>query len=169
LVKYKIIKIAKNICQAYYFLDKGEKPMISISELMNFGKEEIMDLDKLKFHKEHAWVKVSGRKATIGITDYAQDSLGDIVYIELPEVDSDVEIDGEIGEIESTKATSSIISPISGKIIDVNDELSESPEIINEDPYGKGWIALLELDDISELDDLMDASEYAKYVEEEAQ
>ena len=128
-----------------------------------------MDLDKLKYHKEHAWVKVSGRKATIGITDYAQDSLGDIVYIELPEVDTDVEIDSEIGEIESTKATSSFISPISGRIVDVNDELSESPEIINEDPYGKGWIAKLELDDTSELDDLMDASEYAKYVEEEAQ
>lgn len=128
-----------------------------------------MDLDELKYHQEHAWVKVSGRKATIGITDYAQDSLGDIVYIELPEVDSDVEINSEIGEIESTKATSSFISPISGSVVEVNDELSESPEIINEDPYGKGWIAKLELDDTSELEDLMDASEYAKYVEEEAQ
>jgi len=127
-----------------------------------------MDLDELKYHQEHAWVKVSGRKATIGITDYAQDSLGDIVYIELPEVDSDVEINSEIGEIESTKATSSFISPISGRVVEVNDELSESPEIINEDPYGKGWIAKLELDDTSELEDLMDASEYAKYVEEEA-
>ena len=166
---YKIIKIAMNICQAYYFLDKGEKPMIRNSELIIFRKEEIMDLDKLKYHKEHAWVKVSGRKATIGITDYAQDSLGDIVYIELPEVDNDVEINSEIGEIESTKATSSLISPVTGRVIEVNDELSESPEIINEDPYGKGWIAQLELDDISELDDLMDASEYAKYVEEEAQ
>lgn len=128
-----------------------------------------MDPDQLKYHKEHAWVFVSGRKATIGITDYAQDSLGDIVYIELPEVDTDVEINSEIGEIESTKATSSFISPISGRIVNVNDELSESPEIINEDPYGKGWIAHLELDDTSEVDDLMDASEYAKYVEEEAQ
>ena len=128
-----------------------------------------MDLDELKYHQEHAWVKVTGRKATIGITNYAQESLGDIVYIELPEVDSDVEINSEIGEIESTKATSSFISPISGRIVEINDELSESPEIINEDPYGRGWIAKLELDDTSELDDLMDASEYAKYVEEEAQ
>jgi len=128
-----------------------------------------MDLDELKYHQEHAWVKVSGRKATIGITNYAQESLGDIVYIELPEVDSDVEINSEIGEIESTKTTSSFISPISGRVVEINDELSESPEIINEDPYGKGWIAKLELDDTSELDDLMDASEYAKYVEEEAQ
>jgi len=126
-----------------------------------------METDELKYHKEHTWVKVSGRKATIGITDYAQDSLGDIVYIDLPEVDTDVEMNSEIGEIESTKATSSFISPISGRVIEVNEELSESPEIINEDPYGKGWIAILEIDDISELDDLMDASEYAKYVEEE--
>ena len=127
-----------------------------------------MDPDELQYHKEHTWVKVSARKATIGITDYAQDSLGDIVYIDLPEVDSDVEINSEIGEIESTKATSSFISPVSGRVIEVNEELMEAPEIINEDPYGKGWIAILELYDSSELDDLMDVSEYAKYVEEEA-
>ncbi|MEW6214348.1 MAG: glycine cleavage system protein GcvH [Nitrospirota bacterium] len=126
-----------------------------------------MNPDDLKYHKEHTWVKVSGRKATIGITDYAQDALGDIVYIDLPEVDTNVEANSEIGEIESTKATSSIISPVSGRIIEVNEDLSESPEIINDDPYGKGWIAILEVDDISELDDLMDASEYEKYVEEE--
>ncbi|OHE55566.1 MAG: glycine cleavage system protein H [Thermodesulfovibrio sp. RBG_19FT_COMBO_42_12] len=126
-----------------------------------------MDPDDLKYHKEHTWVKVSGRKATIGITDYAQDALGDIVYIDLPEVDVDVKTDSEIGEIESTKATSSIISPMSGRVIEVNEDLSESPEIINEDPYDKGWIAVIEIDDISEIDDLMDASEYTKYVEEE--
>jgi glycine cleavage system H protein len=127
-----------------------------------------MNPDDLKYHKEHTWVKVSGKKATIGITDYAQNALGDIVYIDLPEVDIDFETNTEIGEIESTKATSSIISPISGRVIGVNEELSESPEIINEDPYGKGWIAIVEIDDISELDDLMDVSEYGKYIEEEA-
>ena len=127
-----------------------------------------MNPDDLKYHKEHTWVKVSGKKATIGITDYAQNALGDIVYIDLPEVDIDFETNTEIGEIESTKATSSIISPISGKVIEVNEELSESPEIINEDPYGKGWIAIVEIYDISELDDLMDVSEYGKYIEEEA-
>lgn len=126
-----------------------------------------MTPDDLKYHKEHTWVKVSGRKAIIGITDYAQDALGDIVYIDLPEVDSDVEANTEIGEIESTKATSSIISPVSGKVIEVNEELSETPEIINEDPYGKAWIAVIEINDASELDDLMDATEYSKYVEEE--
>ncbi|MBI5188136.1 MAG: glycine cleavage system protein GcvH [Nitrospirae bacterium] len=127
-----------------------------------------MNPDDLKYYKEHIWVKVSGRKATIGITDYAQDALGDIVYIDLPETDISVEANTEIAEIESTKATSSVISPLSGRVIEVNEELSESPEIINEDPYGKGWIAILELDDASELDDLMDVSDYEKYVEEEA-
>jgi len=126
-----------------------------------------MNPDNLQYHKEHTWVKLSGKKVTIGITDYAQDALGDILYIDLPEVDTDVEANSEIGEIESTKATSSIISPVSGRVIEANENLSESPEIINEDPYGKGWIAILEIDDISELDDLMDASEYTKYAEEE--
>ncbi len=126
-----------------------------------------MNPEDLKYHKEHTWVKASGKKATIGITDYAQDALGDIVYIDLPDVDTSVEANSEIGEIESTKTTSSIISPISGRVIEVNEELSESPEIINEDPYGKGWIAILEIEDRSELDDLMDFSEYEKYIEEE--
>ena len=126
-----------------------------------------MNPEDLKYHKEHTWVKALGKKATIGITDYAQNALGDIVYIDLPDADAAVEANSEIGEIESTKATSSIISPVSGRVIEVNEELSESPEIINEEPYGKGWIAVLEIEDKSELDDLMDASEYEKYVEEE--
>jgi len=126
-----------------------------------------MNPEDLKYHKEHTWAKVSGKKATIGITDYAQNALGDIVYIDLPEVDANIEINSEIGEIESTKATSSIISPLSGRVIEVNEDLTETPETINEDPYGKGWIAVVEIDDIAEVNDLMDASEYEKYVEEE--
>ena len=93
---------------------------------------------------------------------------GDIVYIDLPEPDTTVEANSELSEIESTKATSSVISPVSGTIIEVNDDLSESPEIINEEPYGKGWIAVLEIEDVSELDNLMDSSDYEKYIEEEA-
>ena len=124
--------------------------------------------EDLKYHKEHTWVRVSGKKAIIGITDYAQDQLGDIVYIDLPDVDSEIEKDAEFSEIESTKATSSVIAPVSGTIIEVNEELDESPEIINEEPYGKGWIAIVEMSDSSELDDLMDASDYQSYVEEEA-
>lgn len=124
--------------------------------------------EDLKYHKEHTWVRVSGKKATVGITDYAQDALGDIVYIDLPETDTTIEANSELAEIESTKATSSVISPVSGAVTEVNDDLSESPEVINEEPYGKGWIAIIEIDNASEVDDLMDAADYAKYVEEEA-
>lgn len=127
---------------------------------MNFPEE-------LKYHKEHTWAKIKGNKAIIGITDHAQDSLGDIVYIDLPEVDSEIEANSEFSEIESTKATSSVIAPVSGTIIEVNDKLEESPEIINEDPYGKGWIITIEMSDPSELENLLDSSEYEKYVEEE--
>lgn len=127
-----------------------------------------MNPDDIRYHKEHTWIKISGKKGTLGITDYAQEALGDIVYIDLPEVDSAVEANNEISEIESTKATSAVIAPVGGRVVKVNEELSESPEIINEDPYGKGWIAVIELDDPAEADDLMDATEYDKYVEEEA-
>jgi glycine cleavage system H protein len=122
----------------------------------------------LRYHKEHKWVRVSGKKGTIGITDYAQDALGDIVYIDLPEVDAAVEANTEVSEIESTKSTSSVISPVSGRILEVNEELSETPEIINEDPYERGWIAVIELENPSEVDDLLDASEYGKLVDEES-
>lgn len=125
-----------------------------------------MNPEELKYHKEHAWAKVDGNRATIGITDYAQESLGDIVYIDLPEVGSQVEVDVEIGEIESTKATSSVISPLTGTVVKVNEALEDAPETINEDPYGKGWIVVVELENSSELDGLLDAEEYAKVLEE---
>jgi glycine cleavage system H protein len=124
--------------------------------------------EDLKYHKEHTWVRVSGKRATVGITNYAQEALGDIVYIDLPEVDSTAEANAEISEIESTKATSSVISPVSGTVVEVNESLSDAPEVINEDPYGKGWIAVLDISDDADLDDLMDAAEYEKYIEEEA-
>lgn len=122
----------------------------------------------IRYHKEHTWVRVSGKKGTIGITDYAQGALGDIVYIELPEVDSAIEAGTEITEIESTKSTSSVISPVSGRVIEINEELSETPEIINEEPYGKGWIAVIELENPGEIDDLLDAADYGKLVDEES-
>jgi glycine cleavage system H protein len=127
-----------------------------------------MNPDDIKYHKEHTWVRVSGKKATVGITDYAQDALGDIVYIDLPEVDISVTSNTEMSEIESTKATSAVIAPVSGTIIEVNEKLADSPEIINEDPYGKGWIAVIKMDNESELDDLMDTGDYERYIEEEA-
>ncbi len=123
--------------------------------------------DDIKYHKEHTWVKVSGNKATVGISFYAQESLGDIVYIDMPELDSTVDAGTELTQIESTKATSSVISPVSGTIVEFNEELSDAPEIINEDPYRKGWIAVLEIEDDSKLNELMDAADYEKYLEEE--
>ncbi len=127
-----------------------------------------MNPEDLKYHKEHTWVKLKKKKAVIGITDYAQDALGDIVYIDLPEVDIFVEANTEIAEIESTKATSAIISPVSGTIAEINEKLIDNPEIINEDPYGKGWIAVIDMQDASELDDLIDFDDYEAYLEEEA-
>jgi len=123
--------------------------------------------ENLRYHKEHTWVKAMGKNATVGITFYAQESLGDIVYIELPETGSTVESNTGLTEIESTKATASVISPVSGTVIEVNEELSDTPEIINEDPYGKGWIAVIEVEDDSDPDELMDSSDYEKYLEDE--
>ncbi|WP_040335503.1 glycine cleavage system protein GcvH [Candidatus Magnetobacterium casense] len=127
-----------------------------------------MNPEELRYHKEHTWVSLSGKKATIGITDYAQEQLGDIVYLDILEVGAEVEANTEMSEIESTKATSSVIAPISGTVLSVNEELEDAPEIINEDPYGKGWIAVIEVADESELEELMDVSDYEKYIEEEA-
>jgi glycine cleavage system H protein len=126
-----------------------------------------MNPDDIKYHREHAWVRVEGKNATIGITDFAQQQLGDIVYVDLPEADTDVDADSELCEIESTKATSPVISPISGSIHEVNDDLADSPEIINEDPYGNGWIAVIAMSDASEVNDLMSRDEYEKFLKEE--
>lgn len=125
-----------------------------------------MNPEDLKYHKEHAWVRVSGKKAAMGITDYAQEALGDIVYIDLPESDIHVEAGTEMSEIESTKTSSPVIAPVSGTIVSVNEKLADNPEIINDDPYGKGWIAVIEIDDPAELDELMDASDYEQHIEE---
>ncbi len=126
-----------------------------------------MNPENLKYHKEHTWVNISGNKATIGITDYAQESLGDIVYIDLPELETSVEANAELTEIESTKATASVINPVTGLVVEVNEELSDTPEIINEDPYGKGWIAVIGVEEGADTNDLMDAADYEKYLEEE--
>lgn len=126
-----------------------------------------MNPDELKYHKEHAWIRLSGKKATIGITDYAQHALGDIVYIDLPEEETHIDAGTEMSEIESTKTSSPVIAPVSGTIIEVNDKLEDNPEIINEDPYGKGWIAVVEIDDAAEIEELMDSSDYDKHTEEE--
>lgn len=127
-----------------------------------------MNPENIKYHKEHTWAKISAKKAIIGITDYAQDALGDIVYIDLPDIDSTVEANSEIAEIESTKSTSAVISPVSGTVIEINDKLADAPELINEEPYGKGWIAVIEMENPNEVNELMDVEEYEAYIEEEA-
>jgi len=126
-----------------------------------------MNPDDIKYHREHAWVRVEGKRATIGITDYAQQQMGDIVYVDLPESDTEIDADSELSEIESTKATSPVISPVSGTVVEVNEDLADSPEIINEDPYGNGWLVTIEMNDPSELNDLMSKSEYEKFLKEE--
>jgi|LSQX01.1.fsa_nt_gb glycine cleavage system H protein len=131
-------------------------------------EERIMKvIEGLKYAKGHEWVRMEGNRAYIGITDFAQDELGDIVFIELPEVGTDVEVDDILGSIESVKAASDIYAPVSGTVVEVNEELEGSPELVNEEPY-ESWIAIIEVNDTGELDDLMDADEYEKYCEEEA-
>ena len=124
--------------------------------------------EDLKYHREHMWIRLQGRKGTIGITHFAQEQLGDVVYIEIPETGNEVGADAHIGEIESTKTTAPIEAPVSGRIVEVNEELEDSPDMVNEDPYGRGWIAVIEISDPAEVDDLMDAKKYKQYLEEEA-
>jgi len=123
-------------------------------------------LDGLYYSKEHEWVKVEGGKAYVGITDYAQESLGEIVFVELPEIGSQVDAGDVLGVVESVKAASDIYSPISGTVIEANEALADDPALLNEDPY-KNWIAVLEITDDSMLDELMDASAYEAYLAEE--
>ncbi|RMH31258.1 MAG: glycine cleavage system protein GcvH [Nitrospirae bacterium] len=119
----------------------------------------------LRYHKEHEWVRVEGTRATIGISHFAQEALGDIVFIELPKVGATVTAGQEIGEIESTKATSLLYTPVSGTILCVNDELHDHPELLNQDPYGRGWIAEIELANPSEVDRLMTNTQYEEYLQ----
>ncbi|MFQ5666639.1 MAG: glycine cleavage system protein GcvH [Candidatus Binatia bacterium] len=123
--------------------------------------------EDLKYSKEHEWVLVEGGMATVGITDYAQDKLGDIVFVELPAVGDKVSKEDAFGVVESVKAVSDIYAPVSGKVIEINDDLPESPEMLNEDPYGDGWIIKVEMNDPEEMQDLMTAAEYEAYVAEE--
>ena len=121
----------------------------------------------LKYSKEHEWVAAEESVATIGITDFAQDQLGEIVYVELPAVGDKISKDDPFGVVESVKAVSDIYAPISGTVVEVNQELPESPEMINEDPYGDGWLIKIKVGDDAELDDLMDNEEYEEMVAEE--
>ncbi|XP_009761418.1 glycine cleavage system H protein 2, mitochondrial [Nicotiana tabacum] len=121
----------------------------------------------LKYADSHEWVKVDGSSATIGITDHAQDHLGDVVYVELPEVGASVTQSGSFGAVESVKATSDINSPVSGKVVEVNEKLNDTPGLVNESPYQDGWIIKVEINNNDELKSLMDHDQYSKFCEEE--
>lgn len=116
--------------------------------------------DDLRYSKEHEWVRADDRSATIGITSFAADELGDIVFIELPEVGSELTQFGTFGVVESVKAVSDLYAPVSGTVVEVNEALRDAPELLNSDPFGAGWIARVELSDESGLDGLMDADAY---------
>jgi len=126
-------------------------------------------LDELKYTKEHEWVKLEDDLVVIGITDYAQDALGEIVYIELPSEGDEVTRGNPFGAVESTKSVSDLYAPVSGEVVEVNEALLDSPEAINEDPYGDGWMIKIKPYDVGELQGLMESDEYTEFIEKESE
>lgn len=122
---------------------------------------------ELRYSEEHEWIKEEGDKVRIGITAFAQSELGDIVFVELPEVGDDITADEPFGSVESVKTVSELYAPVSGKVVEVNEDLDDSPEFVNESPYEKAWMIVVELSDKSELDNLMTAEQYEAMVNED--
>ena len=120
---------------------------------------------ELRYSSDHEWVRVEGTTATIGITEYAQDALGDVVFVEMPDAGSAVASGDSFGEVESTKSVSDIYAPVTGAVAEINDALESQPELLNSDPYGAGWICRIEISNPSELDGLMDAEAYRTLTE----
>ncbi len=123
--------------------------------------------DDLRYHEEHDWARVEGDQATFGVTWYAQDALGEVVFFDPPEVGSNVSKDEAYAEIESVKAVSDVIAPLSGEVLEVNQPVVDAPETVNEDPYGDGWLVRIRVRDQAEIDDLMDAEAYRRFVAEQ--
>ena len=123
--------------------------------------------DDLKYHPEHDWARIDGDEATLGITWFAQDSLGELVHFEPPDEGTRIGKDDTYGEVESVKAVSDLISPLSGELIEVNKKVVEAPETVNEDPYGEGWLVRIRLADAGEVDSLLDAADYRRLLEEQ--
>jgi glycine cleavage system H protein len=123
--------------------------------------------DELKYHPEHDWARIDGDQATLGVTWYAQDSLGELVHYEPPQEDARIEKDHTYGEVESVKAVSDLIAPLSGRVVEVNQKVVDAPETVNEDPYGDGWLIRIELTDFAEVDELLDAEAYRKLIAEQ--
>lgn len=119
----------------------------------------------LKFSEEHEWVKVEGDTATVGVTNFAQEELGDIVFLELPDVDDEFKQGDSFGSIEAVKTVADLYAPVSGVVVEVNEALEDAPETVNDSPYGDGWLLKVKLSDPGELDALMDADAYAKHIE----
>jgi glycine cleavage system H protein len=124
---------------------------------------------KLRYTREHEWVLIEGNQATVGITDFAQHELGEVVYVELPKIGDSVTKDEPFGVVESVKAASDVYAPVSGEVTESNDDLVSSPELINDDPYGDAWLIRVEMSDPSEVEHLMTAQDYKDYVEEEGE
>ncbi len=120
--------------------------------------------ENLKYSKDHEWVLLEGNVAKVGISDFAQHELTDIVFVELPEIGKKVEKDGQLAVVESVKAVSDVLSPLSGSVVEVNDALTDAPELINTSPYAEGWIARIEIADESEIAELLDAAAYAALI-----
>ncbi len=120
----------------------------------------------LRYTNDHEWVRVDGGNVRVGITDYAQDALGDVVYIDLPAVGESVEVQAGMGEVESTKSVSDLFAPVTGTVVEVNTALEDAPGLLNSDPYGEGWLCVLSLDDPTQLDALLDAGAYAELIGE---
>ena len=123
--------------------------------------------EDLKYTEEHEWVQVEDEIVTVGITDFAQDALGDVVFVELPDEGSSIDAGKSFGVVESVKAVSDIYSPVSGEVVEVNAELPDTPELVNTSPYEDGWMVKIKLNDTAELDDLLDADGYKAFVEEQ--
>src|SRR5437879_1522213 len=121
-----------------------------------------------KYAKSHEYVHMEGEVGTVGITDYAQKELGDVVFVELPQVGSQLEAANELGSIESVKAVSELFAPVSGEVVEVNEALKDKPELVNTDPYGDGWMIRVRMSDATEVDELMNAEEYEEYIETES-
>lgn len=124
--------------------------------------------EDLSYTKDHEWVRVRESQATVGITDHAQHQLGDVVYVELPKVGDSFEAAEPFGSVESVKAVSEIYMPLTGSVVEVNDKLNDSPEKVNEDPYGTGWMIVIKMDNPAQVDGLLSAAEYEDYIKEEA-
>jgi glycine cleavage system H protein len=140
-------------------------PVLSIDQKRG-GSKRNMKLDRgCKYSEEHEWIRVEGDEGVIGISDYAQDQLSDVVYVELPEVGDTFDQEEIFATVESVKAASDIYMPVGGEILEINEELEDAPELVNEDPFGAAWLVRIAIADPEELEDLMDADGYKAYVE----